>query len=155
MSDTESLQMFVNSQGESEDETAAANCAVTSRFLFLRRVHQHLNTLDRRRRSLHLRRLARRERRRNNRLLMLERRAELRARMTYTAQLRYLSNQLDEAQEAVRCHIMRHNNIMQRTSAIVQLNSRLMERNRYLQDRLNRIYLTLRPAVHFNNPRRA
>ena len=155
MSDTESLHQFLNSQGESEDDTAAVNCAVTSRFLFLRRVHQHLNTLDRRRRSIHVRRLARRERRRNNRLLILERRAEMRARLTYTAQLRYLSSQLDEAHATIRDRIVRYNNIMERTSAIVQLNTRLMQRNRYLQDRLNRIYLTLRPAVHFNTPRRA
>ena len=149
-SSTESEHPFVDSAGESQDETSGANQPTTARFRFLHRVHLHLDMLDARRRQMHLRRQARREFRRNQRILQLERRAEMSARLNFSAQLRHFSALVDDLREANRFHIMRYNNVIRRSAAVVQLNNRLIRRNRFLQERLNRIYLTLRPAVHFN-----
>ena len=154
VSSSESACLYAGSQGESQDKVSAINHVITSRFLFLRQVHHHLNLLDSRCQAMHLRHLARRERRRNQHLLMLERHAELSAQLNFSAQLRHLVNEIDDLGESNEFHVRRFNNVMAHTSAIVQLNTRLIQRNHYLQSRLNRIYLTLRPAVYFNRAAR-
>ena len=149
-SDAETVSNFRDSNGESNDEAPAVEQERVRRFLFLRRVHNYLDRLEARRRALHLRRLARRERRRNQRILALERRTELRGRLNYSAQLRALTGDIASLTEENAVLRNRIRNILTRTSAIARLNDRIVRRNRYLQERLNRLYVILRPAVYYH-----
>ena len=153
-SDTESISNFRDSNGESNDEAPAVEQERVRRFLFLRRVHNYLDRLEARRRALHLRRLARRERRRNQRILALERRTELRGQLNYSAQIRALTSDIASLTEENAVLRNRVRNILTRTSAITRLNENIIRRNRYLQERLNRLYVILRPAVYYHRDHR-
>ena len=111
-SDAESVSHFRDSNGESNDEAPAVEQERVRRFLFLRRVHQYLDRLEARRRALHLRRLARREQRRNQRILALERRTELRGRLNYSAQIRALTSDIASLTEENAVLRNRINNIL-------------------------------------------
>ena len=70
--------------------------------------------------------------------------------MNYSAQIRALTGEIASLTGENTVLRNRVSNILARTAAIARLNDRIVNQNCYLQERLNRLYIILRPAIYFH-----